>query len=294
MRAALLVYLSTSICLAQLQGIVDIHVHSDPDSVPRKLDALETARLAKAAGVRAIVLKNHWAPTVQLAYTVAKVVPGIEVFGAISLDRAVGGVNPEAVRQASAFAGKKLRIVWMPTYDSENNVRFSRQNTPFAAVSRDGRLLPEVIEVLGLIAKENLVLATGHSSAVEDLMLVREAVKQGITRIVVTHPLVAAIRMSVAEMQEAARLGAYLELCGNAVLPTQPRDSRIPVSEYVRTIKAVGAEHMILSGDFGQAVNPAHPDAWKQLLEILSGAGVSAAEIDLMARKNPAKLLGLD
>jgi predicted metal-dependent TIM-barrel fold hydrolase len=293
-RLLLLVVTFAATCLAQLQGLVDVHVHSDPDAVPRKLDALDTARQAKDAGVRAIVLKNHWTSTVQLAYTVARVVPGIEVFGGISLDRAVGGVNPEAVKQAAAFAGKKLRIVWMPTFDSENNVRFNKQNTPFAAVARNGQLLAETIEVLKLIAKEKLVLATGHSSAAEDLMLVREGKKQGIAQIIVTHPLYAPIHMSIPEMQEAARSGAYLELCGNAVLPTQPRDGQIPVAEYVKTIRAVGPEHMILSGDFGQAVNPPHVEAWKQFIAIMRKAGISNADIELMTRKNPAKLLGLE
>jgi hypothetical protein len=292
-RPVLLLLSSAALCLAQLQGIVDIHVHSDPDGVTRKLDALDTARLAKEAGVRAIVLKNHWAPTAQLAYTVAKVVPGIEVLGGIALNRAVGGVNPEAVKQGAAFTGGKLRIVWMPTFDAENYVRFSKQDLPFAAVSRDGKLLPETIEVLQLIAKNKLVLATGHSSAAEDLMLVREGRKQGIAQIVVTHPMDAPIHMSLAEMQEAARLGAYVELCGNAVLPTHPKDRQIPVAEYVKTIRAVGPEHIILSGDFGQTIHPPFPEAWKQFLDILSKAGIGSAEIDLMAKKNPAILLGL-
>jgi len=292
-RPVLLLLSSAALCLAQLQGIVDIHVHSDPDGVTRKLDALDTARLAKEAGVRAIVLKNHWAPTAQLAYTVAKVVPGIEVLGGIALNRAVGGVNPEAVKQGAAFTGGKLRIVWMPTFDAENYVRFSKQDLPFAAVSRDGQLLPETIEVLQLIAKNKLVLATGHSSAAEDLMLVREGRKQGIAQIVVTHPMDAPIHMSLAEMQEAARLGAYVELCGNAVLPTHPKDRQIPVAEYVKTIRAVGPEHIILSGDFGQTIHPPFPEAWKQFLDILSKAGIGSAEIDLMAKKNPAILLGL-
>ena len=293
MRPVLLLLSSAALCLAQLQGIVDIHVHSDPDGVTRKLDALDTARLAKEAGVRAIVLKNHWAPTAQLAYTVAKVVPGIEVLGGIALNRAVGGVNPEAVKQGAAFTGGKLRIVWMPTFDAENYVRFSKQDLPFAAVSRDGKLLPETIEVLQLIAKNKLVLATGHSSAAEDLMLVREGRKQGIAQIVVTHPMDAPIHMSLAEMQEAARLGAYVELCGNAVLPTHPKDRQIPVAEYVKTIRAVGPEHIILSGDFGQTIHPPFPEAWKQFLDNLSKAGIGSAEIDLMAKKNPAILLGL-
>ena len=279
---------------AQLQGIVDIHVHSDPDSVPRKLDAMDTARFAKDAGVRSIVLKNHWAPTVQLAYTVAKVVPGIQVFGAIALNRAIGGVNPEAVQQAAAFAGNKLKIVWMPTFDAENNIRFNKQSSPFSAVSRDGLVLSETIEVLQVIAQRKLVLATGHSSAAEDLMLIREAKKLGIAQIIVTHPLYAPIHMTIPEMQEAARLGAYLELCGNAVLPTQPPDNRTPVAEYLKTIRAVGADHIILSGDFGQAANPPHVEAWRQFLDIMRKAGVSQQDLDLMSKKNPAKLLALE
>lgn len=298
MRALLLLAISGGLAFGQLpfgqlQGIVDIHVHSDPDSVPRKLDGLDTARQAKDAGVRAIVLKNHWEPTVQMAYTVARVVPGIEVFGAISLDRAVGGVNPEAVRQAAAFSGKKLKIVWMPTFDSENAVTFSKAKTPFVSVARNGQLLPETVEVIKLIAKEKVVLATGHSSAAEDLLLVREGRKQGVAQIVVTHPLYAPIHMTIPQMKELAAMGAYIELCGNAVLPTQPKDGQIKVEDYVAAIRQVGPEHIILSGDFGQAVNPPHAEAWKQLLAILKKAGVTDGEIDMIARKNPATLLGL-
>jgi len=293
-RPILLFFACSALCLAQLQGIVDLHVHSDPDAVPRKLDALDSARLAKEAGFRAIVLKNHWTSTAQLAYTVAKVVPGIEVFGGIALDLAVGGVNPEAVKQGVAFTGGKLRIVWMPTLDSENYVRFSKQNGPFAAVARDGQLLPATIEVLKLIAKNKLVLATGHSSAAENLMLVREGKKLGIEKIIVTHPMDAPIHMSVPEMQEAAGLGAYIELCGNALLPTHPKDRQIAVAEYVKTIRAVGPEHIFLSGDFGQTIHPPLPEAWRQALDVLRQGGVSSAEIDLMAKKNPSKLLGLE
>jgi predicted metal-dependent TIM-barrel fold hydrolase len=294
MRTLLLLAFSSALSFAQLQGIVDVHVHSDPDSVPRKLDALETARQAKDAGMRAVVLKNHWEPTVQLAYTVAKVVPGVEVFGGISLDRAVGGVNPEAVHRAAATAGKKLKIVWMPTFDSENNVTFAKAKTPFVPVAKNGALLPEVVEVIGIIAKEKVVLATGHSSAAEDLLLVREGRKQGVAQIIVTHPLYAPIHMSIPQMKELAAMGAYLELCGNAILPTQAKEGQIPVADYVAAIRAVGPDHMILSGDLGQPANPPYAEAWKQILTILKKAGITDTEIDLMARKNPAKLLGLE
>jgi len=231
MRALLLLLISGGVCFGQLQGIIDIHTHGDPDSAARKIDVLELAKIAKAAGMRGIVLKNHYAPTVQAAYLVSEVVPGIEVFGAIALDRAVGGVNPEAVRQAAAFKGKKLRIVWMPTFDSENEVHFLKQNRPFAAVARDGKLLPETVEVLKIIAKENIVLATGHSSSAENLLLTREAKKMGITHIVLTHPMSSRTNMSTPDMQEAAKMGAYIELCGAALLPTQGLVGRLPAAD---------------------------------------------------------------
>src|ERR1041385_9369134 len=82
---------------AQLQGVIDIHCHQDPDSVPRSIDAIDLARLAKQAGMRGLVLKNHYESTASLAYVVRKIVPGLEIFGGIDLNRSVGGVNPAAI-----------------------------------------------------------------------------------------------------------------------------------------------------------------------------------------------------
>lgn len=293
MRPLLLLLVSAGMAFGQLQGIIDIHTHGDPDSTPRKIDVLELAKIAKAAGMRGIVLKNHYTATVQAAYLVSEVVPGIDVFGAIALDRAVGGVNPEAVRQAAAFKGKKLRIVWMPTFDSENEVHFLKQNRPFVSVQRDGKLLPETIEVLNIIAKENIVLATGHSSSAENLLLTREAKKMGIRHIVLTHPMSSRTNMSIPDMQEAAKMGAYIELCGAALLPTQGVDGRIPVADYVKAIRAIGPEHIILSSDLGQAANPVHTEGWVQFLDILRKSGISNSDLDVMDKKNPAALLGL-
>lgn len=294
MKTVLLLFALAATSFAQLQGLVDTHVHSDPDAVPRKIDALDLAQIAKEAGVRALVLKNHWEPTVQMAYIVNKVVPDIQIFGAISLDRAVGGVNPEAVRKAAAMTGKKLRIVWMPTFDSENDVKYNKLGTPFASVARNGALLPETIEVLKIIAQEKLVLATGHSSAAEDLMLVHEAKRLGIEHIIVTHPLAASIHMSIDQLKEAAGLGAYIEFCGNTQLPTAGRGGGIPTSVYVQAIRAIGIDHAILSGDFGQAVNPVHTEGWKIYLDVMRKAGFTQAELDTMCKRNPAQLLGLE
>ena len=115
---------------AQLTGVVDIHVHAGPDSVPRSIDAVPLARLAKTRGMRGLVLKNHYESTAALAYLVRQEVPGIEVFGGIDLNRAVGGVNPAAIEHMVLMKGGYGRVVWMPTFDAENQVRFSKKADP--------------------------------------------------------------------------------------------------------------------------------------------------------------------
>src|SRR4030095_12337401 len=172
---ASLLFLTATLSAQTLNGVVDIHAHSDPDSVPRSIDAIDAAKLAHTRGIRGLVLKNHYEPTASLVYLVRKVVPGIELFGGIALNRTVGGVNPAAVERMTRVKGGWGRVVWMPTFDAENQVRFSKENRPFVPVSKNGSLLPEVKEVLALIARHHLVLATGHSSPAECILLLREA-----------------------------------------------------------------------------------------------------------------------
>jgi len=274
-----------------LAGVVDIHVHSDPDSVPRSIDAIDIARLAKERGMRCLVLKNHYEPTASLAYLVRKQVPGIELFGGIALNRTVGGVNPAAVERMTMVKGGWGRVVWMPTFDAENQVRYSKENRPFVPVSRDGALLPEVKEVIGLIARHNLVLATGHSSPAEGLMLIREARSAGVRHIVVTHAMLPPVRMNVDQMKEAAGLGAYVEFVYNALIGRSPA---LTIGGCAAALRAVGPEHCILSSDLGQAGNPLHPDGLAAFFRALRDQGFSEQEIERMSRTNPARLLGLE
>lgn len=274
-----------------LNGVIDIHVHCDPDSIPRSIDAIDLATLARSKGMRGLVLKNHYEPTASLAYVVRKVVPGIEIFGGIDLNRTVGGVNPAAVERMTMMKGGWGKVVWLPTFDAENQVRDSKENRPFVPVSRKGELLPEVKEVIALAARHNLTLETGHSSAEECLMVIREARKQGVRHIVVTHAMLAPIRMSVPQMREAAKLGAYVEFVYNAVIgPNKMFD----MPEYARAIRDAGPEHCILASDLGQKANPVHTDGLIAFFAALRKEGFSTAEIALMSQTNPARALGLE
>src|SRR5580658_3647286 len=158
-----LILCAASTGLAQqnsLAGAIDIHVHTAPDSTPRSIDAIDLARLAKSRGMRGLVLKNHYEPTASLAYIVRKEVPGIEVFGGIDLNLSVGGMNPNAVEHMAAITGGYGRFVWMATFDSEAQVKYSKEDRPFVRVAQNGQLLPETTQVIAVIAKHNLVMAT--------------------------------------------------------------------------------------------------------------------------------------
>ncbi len=281
----------TALGAQTLNGVIDIHVHSDPDSTPRSIDAIDAAKLAHARGERALVLKNHYEPTASLAYLVRKVVPGIELFGGIALNRSVGGVNPAAVERMTMVKGGWGRVVWMPTFDAENQVRYSKEDRPFVSVSKGGRLLPEVNLVLQIIVRHKLTLATGHSSPQEDLMLIRAAKDIGVQRIVVTHAMLPPVKMSIEQMKQAAAMGAYLEFVYNALIGP---NKVFEMPQYAAAIRAVGPEHCILSSDLGQAGNPLHPDGLEAFFRGLREQGFTVAEIDTMSKTNPAKLLGLD
>jgi hypothetical protein len=276
---------------ALLEGAIDIHVHHLPDDRPRSIDAIDVARLAQSRRMRAIVLKNHYESTAGLAWVVRKLVPGVEVFGGIDLNLTVGGINPAAVEHMTKVTGGFGRVVWMPTFDAENQILVSRENRPFVSVAKDGELLPAVREVVALIAKHNLVLATGHSSPAEALLLLREARRAGVQRMVVTHATQTPVLMNVPQMQEAATLGAYLEFVGGN---PSGGGAAARLDAMAAAIRQVGPQSVIASSDLGQVGNPLPPDGLGAFLAALRARGFTDAEVDVMARRNPARLLGLD
>jgi len=287
-RLAMLLLISLAAQAQTLEGVIDMHAHSDPDGTPRSIDAIDLARLAKSRGMRAIVLKNHYEPTASLAYIVRKEVPGIEIFGGISLDLTVGGVNPAAVEWMTKIKGGYGRVVWMPTFDSEAQVTLTHQQRPFARVSKDGKLVPEVVQIISIAASNNLVLETGHSSPAECLLLVREAKRQGVKHIMITHALTnPGGPLSLAEIQEVAKLGAYIELVYSPF-------NDAALQKDVDAIRAAGAASVVISSDLGQPGSPLHPDGLLVLYRGLVAHGVSQAEIVQMSKTNPAKLLDLE
>lgn len=274
-----------------LVGAIDLHAHHGPDSYPRQWDAFEVASLAQKRGLRGVVLKNHWAETASIAYLVRKYgAQGIEVFGALSLDTPVGGVNPQAVRYMVDVTGGWGRIVWMPTHDSEHEVTYNKEQRPFVRVSRDGALLPETLEVIALIAEHGLTLATGHVTPEETLMILHEARERGVTRLIVTHPLLDPqfTFMSVPQLREAAALGGIIEITAGSLWREGPGRERV-----LEALRALGPESFFVGSDSGLTGTPNHTDALVMAAKALRQSGFAEPALDVMFKDNPARLLGL-
>jgi len=273
----------------ELQGIIDIHAHVGPAtdlSLPRTLDAIEATQLAARHGMRAINLKQHYLETASWAYFVSRVVPGIKVFGGIALNRSVGGLNVNAVEQVATFKGGFGRVVYMPTFESE----FYNPNSPIAVpVSKNGQLLPAVGDILKVVAKYDMALSTGHSSPQESLMIIKAAKEAGVKRIFVQHPAMARINMSVEMQKEAVKSGALLEyVLGEAL--TNAKD----FEHWTGLIKQVGPENVVIGTDLGQWGRSTPTDGYKVIIPRMLKAGFTQAQLDVMMKTNPARLLGLE
>ena len=270
-----------------LAGVVDLHFHTGPDSRPRSVDDIEASRLAAAAGMRAILLKNHFTMTADRAAIAMAQVDGLEIFGGLVLNRAVGGINPEAVRQMAAFSGGRGKVVWLPTFDSEYAATSSGGDGPYVSILEDGEPLPAVLEVFELLAEHDLTLAMGHSAPGEVLRLIPEARRLGVPRILVTH--VFSQGATREQMRQMAEDDAIMEIDWLAVY-----GGGRTIEDYVSAIRDLGAEAFFMSSDLGQEGNPLHAEGLRAYIRAMLDAGITEAEIDTMIRRNPARLLGID
>ncbi len=267
-----------------LVGAIDFHVHELPDTENWRIDAIDVAKDAKSRGMRGTVLKSHWHSTAEVAYLVRKVVPGFEAFGGIGLSRATGGVNPAAVEDMAKVTGGYGKVVWMPTSDASR-----------VPVSKNGDLLPEVKETIGVIGKYNLVLETGHASPEDGLLLVREGHRQGLKHMVVTHAMSLAEPMTLSQMQEAAKEGAFIEIVyvHSLAIPALKRTPRFSMADVAEAVRKVGAASIILSTDMGQVGIMLPADGMAGFAAGLKAQGISDHDLDRMMKENPARLLDL-
>jgi hypothetical protein len=285
-----------------LRGGVDLHTHCGPDFYPRSVDQIELTENANKEKMAAVVFKNHFCPTYFAAQQAAKQVPGIRVFGGLVLNNYVGGLNVDAVDLA-VKAGAK--IIWMPTLSAANHFAYYgvsnskgqkakmplRQKGSGLTICESGRLKPEVFEILEVIADRDAIVATGHISNPEALVLVREAAACGLRRILITHPDSRVSAISETEQRELIRYGGIVEKC---LLATMPGWGNLTIKQLADSIRRLGAENCVIVTDFGQAQHEIPTEGLKRFVRALFENGITPEEIQMMLCKNPCVLLGIN
>ncbi len=282
-----------------VDGLIDFHVHTAPDVFGRALADDEEAQLSKDRGMEAVVLKSHTALTADRAWIARRRVPGMKIFGGITLNGSAGGINVDAVRWMWRMQGGYGRVVWFPTFDANNHVtRLKEAPSGIKVVGDDGKVLPAVREVLKECAAQKLVVETGHSSGEEALAIIEAARDAGCDRIVVTHAEFEVIGMTVEQMKKAASMGAKMEIATlgalsgpQAHLAFMRNSKNISFKESSDHIKQVGTSHFIISTDLGQTANPSPPDGLAWHIAGLMSQGITKEQIQTMGRENPGKLL---
>ena len=288
-----------------IQGAYDLQVHVAPDVIERRTDDIDLAKDFLARGLRGFVLKSHYIPTAERAQVVTKAMPGIEAYGAIALNHSVGGLNPVAIEIAGRSGNK---IVWAPTVDAANETagrldggneklpfwaKIQREiaaagitRPPMTVLDTERKISAETRQCLELIAKYNMVLATGHLGRHEIFPLVKEARSLGVKRIVITHAEFPSQNLTGDEQAELADMGAIIEHCF-----TTYHTNKAPWEAVFANIRRTGVERTMLSTDLGQMTNPPVAEGFAMFSQRLLDAGFAVSEINLMAATIPQSLI---
>lgn len=278
-----------------MHGIIDMHIHAAPDVRERKLNDLQLMEASVERGVRAIVIKSHMVPTPDRATLINEIVSerygdstNFQMFGAISLNRSVGGLNPWALEAALKLGAK---VVWLPTNTAENHFAKTGK-TGGVKVVEDGKALPELSPIFELVKDYDAVLATGHISADECFPVVEAARDAGVEKIVITHPEFWIVGMTREQMARIVADYDVLLECEYAQ-PIGGGNYKKNLPDNAEAMREIGPEHFIVSTDSGQLQNPYWYESYPEYITYLLEHGITQDEVDVMTKANPARMLGI-
>jgi hypothetical protein len=269
------------------------------------MDVVEVAEAARKDNLRGFLVKHHHTATVDRAYLARKAVPGVDVFGGVTLNYSVGGLNPFAVDAALKMGGK---MVWMPSVDAKNHgkhfgdlgkydsrldyksPKFYENIEGITILNEEGEMDPKMAEIMDIVSDHDAAISTSHLSLEESKILVQKARRRKI-KVVVTHISFVTSNLSLEDQIWMADKGALLELCYSSISPAW---RNVSIDEVAANIRHVGPENFILASDLGQVHNPSPPEGLRIYIMLLLERGIEPKEIRMMVKENPEKLLGID
>lgn len=289
-----------------MNGAIDIHVHSGPSVAARKVDAGDMMKDAVDRGYRAFISKDHYFPTMMGTIMITKFLGdgNTEAFGCICLNNAVGGINIFAVDAACAMGAK---IVFMPTVSARNHIdhhkhkkfvgagKMKIEEKPIYYLDDKGELLPEVVEVLKYLAEYHpeVALGTGHGSVEETDKLIEKAVELGIKKILVNHPFFN-IEGTIEDCVRWAQKGAFIELNALVYDDVEPASHHLKFDIVKDIYDKVGYQNIVIDSDLGQSIYMSPVDGLQKFADlIMEKCGATEEEMRVMLIDNPAWLIGL-
>ena len=280
-----------------LKGVIDMHVHSNPDIRHRAYDDFELMEAAIRVGARAIVIKTHQGTAVDRAYLCNRHNEIIHhgdndftMFGSVTLNRQMGGLNAAAVESGLKLGAK---VIWLPTQSARNNLEKQKGDLSKAVeVIRDGKIVPELQDIFQLIKDFDVVLGTGHLSPEEIFRVVEAARNAGVRKIVVTHPEWWMVGMSLEDQVRLVQdYDIILEHCFAQPMGGGKYKSNLPLN--LEAIQACGYKNVMVSTDGGQVENPFWEAALEQYIQYLADHGISEEQIFYMTHEIQTRLLNL-
>ena len=280
-----------------LVGAYDLHNHAGPDYITRPVDMIDQALEASQYGMAGVAFKDHFHVTANCAYLVERYLDKaiergevnhkVKVYGGIGLSL---GLDPEAVRMACLMPIPNMKVIWFPTFTAKGALKpawmVHHQPLPLSA---NGKVLPEVEEILDISAENNLFISAGHSPLDELLPLAKAAAKKKVP-VLLDHPLLELNKLQISEMKQLTDLGVYIGLYAQTFLPSIYNPICDPM-ETIEVINQIGAEHCLLGTDTGQILHLGGIEAMRLMIRGLLGLGVSGKQISTMVKDVPKKLL---
>jgi len=287
---------------ALLHGAIDMHCHTGPSIMKRKLDHLEQIEDAERAGLRAVLFKDHFYSDTGVLEVIRKHRPAesrLLLLSGVPLNNALGGFNPYAVRHG---LGRGARLVWMPTlcacnhltsafrYDLAGRLGMIRPKG-LTAINARGEVIDELKVIFDIIAEHDAILCGGHLHATEMFPLFAEAKRRGVRRLLVSHPTFW-IEADLQDLRDLTSMGVYLEHV--ACLTIDCVDRLYTADELRSFIDTGGIDRTILSSDLGQPQNPRPVEGFRSVIKLCIEAGYSDSDIRKLTSRNAATLIGLD
>ena len=283
-----------------MDGAIDIHLHAWPyPLINAGWDQIEIGKRACKAGMKAIVFKSHTIPTSATAPFVQRIVneyaqdiekEPTQIFGGITLNYPLGGLNPAAVQICAKLGGK---VVWLPSHDSAHHRRVVGEAGGIELLKENGEVVPQLKEIFKIIAENNMILDPCHTGTKERFKVIEEAKKAGVERIIITHPNWNVTKATIEQLVEMAKMGAYIGLFQYVSIPNFNNPNCDPL-EMIEIIKKVGPENIVIATDLGTIINVHPVEGMKLFIRILLVCGIEKKDIEIMIKRNPSYLLGLE